>query len=77
MMMRGFGFYVSFIFMLLLVAGLFLGVSTSTPSTSGLYAITILYIVAICTIFQWTLIQIFSTEGTMVSAERMKVLETI
>ena len=61
MMMRGFGFYVSLIFVFLLVACLFLGVSASTPATSGFYAITILYIISICELFQWTLKQILAT----------------
>ena len=76
MMMRGFGFFDSFILMLLLVLGMYLGVAFTSPNQSGLFAITILYLVSICELFQWTLKQIIATEGIMVSAERMRKLET-
>ena len=77
MMMRGFGFYVTFILMLLLVAGMYLGVSQTNPENSGFYGATVLYLVSISELFQWTLKQIIATEGIMVSAKRMKMLETI
>ena len=74
MMMRAFGFYDSFILMFLLVVGMYIGVAVTASNKSGLYGVTILYLVSICELFQWTLKQILSTEGIMVSAERMRKL---
>ena len=61
MMMRSFGFYVTLILLLLLVAGMYLGVAQTTRENSGLYGATIVYLVTIVSVLQWTLKQIIST----------------
>ena len=60
MMMRGFGFYAALILLLLLVAGMYLGVAQTTRENSGLYGATIVYLVTIVSVLQWTLKQIIS-----------------
>ena len=60
--------------MFLLVSGMYLGVSQTTPENSGLYGVTLLFLVSLSSLLEWTLKQIIATEGIMVSAKRIKML---
>ena len=61
MMMRGFGFNVTMIICVLVVIGMFLGVSRTTPDNSGLFGVTVIYLTTLSGVFQWTIKQIVST----------------
>ena len=55
MMMRGFGFNVTFILMFLMVIGMFLGVSLTTPENSGLYGVAILFLLTLTLLFEYAI----------------------
>ena len=69
LILRAHQFYISLIFMLLLVIGMFIGVSQTTHQ--NIYGVTIMYLVSINQLFQWVLRQIIATEGIMLSTERI------
>ena len=50
--------------------GLMTGVYNSTPSTFGLYGVTILFLIGFSEYFQWLLRQLITSESLMISSER-------
>ena len=76
-MMKSFGFYTTLIVLVLLSIAMFMGVAQTTPQNSGLYGVTIIYIVNLGDVFQWVLKQIIATGGIMISAERIRAFSNL
>lgn len=70
MVSRGFGFYSTLIGIALIFVGMAVGISQSTPSTSGLYGVIIIYLFSFTDLFQWILRQIITSESLLISYER-------
>jgi len=71
---RGFGAYVSYFSIIVLIIGYMIGVYNSTIETSGLYGVSVVFLVQINDYLQWFLRQIIVMESVMVSVERAKLL---
>jgi Na+-translocating ferredoxin:NAD+ oxidoreductase RnfA subunit len=51
--------------------GMMIGIAQSNPSNSGLYGVTVVYLITISDVFQWIMRQMILVESLMVSAERI------
>jgi uncharacterized membrane protein len=71
MVSRGFGFYETITTIFLMMAGMLMGISQITAANSGLYGVTIVYLITISDVMQWILRQLILVESLMVSAERI------
>ena len=71
MVSRGFGFYETIFSIILMMAGMFLGIAVINHNNVGHYGVAVLYLIGICEILQFMLRQIISTESYLVSAQRM------
>lgn len=69
---RGFGTYVSYFSIVILIVGYMAGVYNATPETAGLYGVSVVFLVQINDYLQWFLRQIIVMESIMVSVERSK-----
>lgn len=67
---RTFGFYSSVFAVLLNFVALMIGVSQSTPATSGLFGAAVVFLFNLSNNFQWLLRQGINTESVMASYER-------
>jgi len=57
---RGFGFYETLTCIVLMLAGMILGIVQSSPENNGSYGIIVLYLIAMSEVLQWILRQIIS-----------------
>ena len=71
---RGFGAYVSYFSIIVLIIGYMIGVYNATIETAGLYGVSVVFLVQINDYLQWFLRQIIVMESVMVSVERAKLL---
>jgi len=53
------------------MAGMLMGISQISAANSGLYGVTIVYLITISDVMQWILRQVILVESLMVSAERI------
>jgi ABC-type multidrug transport system fused ATPase/permease subunit len=68
---RGFGFYVFFLGGTLLMAiGMEVGIQQTSSINSGLYAVTVIFLVQFSELLQWFLRQTIAVESLMLSSER-------
>ena len=61
MVSRGFGFYETITATILMFIGMMMGIGLISNENSGLYGATVVYLVTIVSLSQWTLNQIIST----------------
>lgn len=68
---RAFGFYQTFIGLVLMFIGINIGVSQSNSSNNGLFGVTVIFLVNFSDTFQWCMKRTINTESFMISYERV------
>lgn len=74
---RGFGLYETVINITLMFVGMMVGIYQSTTDNSGLYGVTVIYLVSFSELFQWLLRQAITTESLMISYERANLITNL
>lgn len=74
---RGFAFYETIISLLLMLAGLMMGINLIDAEDAGLYGVTAVYLITISEFMQWILRQTILVESLMVSAARILQLRDL
>lgn len=74
---RGFGFYETIINICLMFIGMMVGIYQSSTENSGLYGVTVIYLVSFSELFQWLLRQAITTESLMISYERANLITNL
>ncbi len=77
MVSRGFGLYETIINLSLMFVGMMVGIYQSTTDNSGLYGVTVIYLISFSEVFQWLLRQAITTESLMISYERANLITNL